>query len=87
MKALHRSSQLSTANRIGGKMSTVTERPQLRSLSTQAKALGVTVACLRGWVYKRKINYVKVGASVKISDAEVEKIIAKGTVPALEDTL
>jgi excisionase family DNA binding protein len=49
-----------------------------------AERLGVTVKCLRGWIYRRAIPYVKVGRAVRISDETIESIISRGTVPALE---
>ena len=61
---------------------TVDRRRRLRPVSEAAGRLGVTVACLRSWIYERKIEYVKVGRAVRISDATIEDIIARGTVPA-----
>jgi excisionase family DNA binding protein len=56
----------------------------LRSLPQAAARLGVTVKCLRGWVYRRKIGYVKIGRSVRISDQVIQEIIDRGTIPAIE---
>jgi excisionase family DNA binding protein len=58
---------------------------KLRALPEAAEQLGVTVNCLRSWIYRRKIPYVKVGRAVRISERTIEEIIARGTVPALED--
>jgi excisionase family DNA binding protein len=66
-------------------MPTTAERPPLRSLPTAAKAMGVTVACLRSWIYKRKIAYTKIGRAVRISDDTIQRIIDRGTVPAREE--
>lgn len=60
------------------------KRAQLRSLPEAAESLGVTVKCLRGWVWRRSIPYVKVGRAVRISDETIQKIIDRGTMPALE---
>ena len=57
---------------------------KLRSLPQAAERLGVTVKCLRGWVWRRSIPYVKVGRAVRISDETIQSIIDRGTVPALE---
>ena len=59
-------------------------RAQLRSLPEAAESLGVTVKCLRGWVWRRSIPYVKVGRAVRISDDTIQRIIDRGSVPALE---
>jgi excisionase family DNA binding protein len=57
----------------------------LRSLPQAAERLGVKVACLRSWIYRRKIPYVKVGRAVRISESTIHQIIAAGTVPARVD--
>jgi excisionase family DNA binding protein len=57
---------------------------KLRSLPQAAERLGVSVKCLRGWVWRRSIPYVKVGRAVRISDETIQAIIDRGTVPALE---
>ena len=58
---------------------------KLRSLPEAAERLGVSVKCLRGWVWRRSIPYVKVGRAVRISDETIQRIIDRGTMPALED--
>lgn len=57
---------------------------KLRSLPEAAERLGLSVKCLRGWVWRRSIPYVKVGRAVRISDETIERIIDRGTIPALE---
>jgi excisionase family DNA binding protein len=57
----------------------------LKSLPEAAEELGVTVNCLRAWVYRRTIPYVKVGRCVRIAESTIGEIIARGTVPALEE--
>jgi excisionase family DNA binding protein len=61
-----------------------TNKAQLRSLPEAAERLGLSVKCLRGWVLRRSIPYVKVGRAVRISDETIQQIIDRGTVPALE---
>ena len=61
------------------------QRSKLNSLPQAAEQLGVTVKCLRSWIYRRTIPYVKVGRAVRISDETIEKIINRGSVPALEE--
>ena len=63
---------------------TAMNTPRLRSLPQAAERLGVSVKCLRGWIYRRTIPYVKVGRSVRISDETIQRIIDRGTMPALE---
>ena len=65
-------------------MSALKMESRLMSLPQAAEELGVTVNTLRAWVYRRKIGYVKVGRSVRVSEATIQKIIDRGTIPALE---
>ena len=60
------------------------QESRLMSLPQAAEALGVTVNCLRAWIYRRKIGYVKIGRSVRVSEATVQTVIDRGTIPALE---
>ena len=61
------------------------QQSKLLPLPQAAEELGVTVACLRSWIYRRAVPYVKVGRSVRISAETVQKIIDRGTIPALEE--
>jgi excisionase family DNA binding protein len=73
---------------VGGEktdMPALKETTRLRRLPQAADALGVTVACLRSWIYRRAISYTKIGRSVRISDETIQQIIDRGTVPAIED--
>lgn len=60
------------------------QRSKLNTLPQAAEQLGVSVKCLRSWIYRRTIPYVKVGRAVRISDETIETIINCGTRPALE---
>jgi excisionase family DNA binding protein len=66
-------------------MPTLQKVSNMMSLAQAAERLGVTVNCLRAWIYRRKIAYVKVGRCVRVSETTVQEIIARGTIPALED--
>lgn len=61
------------------------QRSKLNTLPQAAEHLGVSVKCLRSWIYRRAIPYVKVGRAVRVSDETIQQIIDRGTVPALED--
>ncbi len=61
------------------------QRSKLNTLPQAAEQLGISVKCLRSWIYRRTIPYVKVGRAVRISDETIEKIINRGTMPALEE--
>jgi hypothetical protein len=62
----------------------IQHKSKLNSLPQAAEQLGVTVNCLRGWIYRRAVAYVKVGRAVRISDETIQRIIDRGTMPALE---
>jgi excisionase family DNA binding protein len=66
-------------------MGATSSTARLRSLPQAAEQLGVSVKCLRGWIYRRTIPYVKVGRAVRISDETIQRIIDQGTIPALEE--
>jgi excisionase family DNA binding protein len=61
------------------------QQARLMALPQAAQELGVSVACLRSWIYRRAIPYVKIGRSVRISAETVQQVIARGTIPALEE--
>jgi len=61
------------------------KRAGLKSVSQAAEELGVTVNTVRSWIYQRKIPFLKIGRCVRVSDETIQKIIARGTVPALEE--
>jgi len=60
------------------------QRSKLNTLPQAAEQLGISVKCLRSWIYRRAIDYCKIGRSVRISDETIQKIIDRGTMPALE---
>jgi hypothetical protein len=60
------------------------EEDELLDLHTAAKRLGKKIGGLRGWVLRRKIDYVKVGVNVKIRESTIRKILEQGTVLALD---
>jgi excisionase family DNA binding protein len=58
---------------------------KLKSLPQAAEHLGLSVKCLRTWIWKRKIPYVKVGRAVRISEDTIRQIVERGSVPALKE--
>ena len=46
-----------------------------------AKRLGLKESTLRFWIWQRRIEYVKVGRAVRISERAIAELIARGTVP------
>ena len=66
-------------------MSAVKPVCKLKSLAQAAAELGVTVNTLRAWIYRRKVPYLKIGRCVRVSEETIERIIERGTVPALDN--
>lgn len=57
-------------------------RVNLLTLQQSADWLGLKVPTLRDWVWRRKIEFVRVGRAVRIKEETIRAIIAAGTVPA-----
>ena len=66
-------------------MPALKQTSRLLSLPQAAEELGITVNTIRAWIYRRKIAFVKIGRSVRVSEETVQRIIDRGSVPALED--
>lgn len=54
----------------------------LRSIDYAAQRLGVKPTAVRSWIYRRDIEFIKVGRLVRIADDVIERLITEGTVPA-----
>ena len=53
---------------------------QLQTIDEAAERLRLKPRTVRRWIFLRKVDYVKVGASVRIPESEIERIIQEGTV-------
>jgi excisionase family DNA binding protein len=49
-----------------------------------AERLGLRESTVRAWIAKRRIGVVRLGRAVRIPPEEVQRLIAEGTVPAME---
>jgi excisionase family DNA binding protein len=61
-------------------------KPPLRLLTVEeaAERLSLSLSTLRIWVWKRRIDTVRIGKSVRISEAVLDDLIRRGTRPAVE---
>jgi excisionase family DNA binding protein len=57
---------------------------QLRTVRQTAEELGLAMVTIRTWMAQRKLQYIRLGRSVRIPDAEIRRLIERGTVPSLE---
>ncbi len=58
---------------------------RLVAIPVAAAQLGLKPATVRDWIYQRKIDYVKVGRAVRISEDTIRALIERGTIPAKRD--
>jgi excisionase family DNA binding protein len=49
-----------------------------------ARELGLKESTVRDWVWRRRIQYFKIGGAIRIDEREIEKILAESVIPALE---
>jgi excisionase family DNA binding protein len=55
---------------------------KMLTVGEAAELLGLTQSAIRAWIVKRRISFVKLGRSVRISSCVIEELIERGTVPA-----
>jgi excisionase family DNA binding protein len=60
--------------------------PTLITLNEAARQLGVSIAAVRDWRFRRKhLDFVKVGRAVRVLQNSIDKLIERQTVPALKE--
>jgi excisionase family DNA binding protein len=52
------------------------------SVAEVAEMLGVSVACIREWVWRRKIPVHRVGRHVRIAGTTIDQLLTESYVPA-----
>jgi hypothetical protein len=58
---------------------------KLVTIADASQQLGVTVAAIRDWRFRRKhLDFVKVGRVVRVLQSSIDKMIESNTLPALE---
>jgi excisionase family DNA binding protein len=62
------------------------QMPKLLTITEAAEKLSLKPKTLRTWIGRKRITVVRPGGwTVRIPETEVERIIAEGTVNAVED--
>jgi excisionase family DNA binding protein len=62
----------------------VAQKQEMNTVRQAAEKTGLSQACWRRWIAERRVSYVRLGRAIRIAQAEIERIIAAGTVPARE---
>jgi excisionase family DNA binding protein len=60
------------------------EKGRLLRLRECAEITGNTVATWRAWVLRRKVAFYKIGRSVRVSEADLARLLEAGRIPARE---
>lgn len=64
----------------------VSHMSKLVTLNEAAQQLGVSIAAVRDWRFRRKhLDFVKVGRSVRVLQNSIDNLIERQTVPALKE--
>lgn len=56
---------------------------KMLTVDEAAQAWGIRPATVRSWIWKRQIEYIKVSGAVRIPAEEVQRVIERGTRPAI----
>ncbi len=62
----------------------MSDNPVLFTVDEVAQGLSVSPACIRRWIFDRKIATVKLGRLVRIPSDEVQRLIQSGLRPTQE---
>ncbi len=62
--------------------SMIARPPELVNVNEAARFLAVSPSTLYGWVWQRRISFVKVGRAVRFDMADLERFIARNRIQA-----
>jgi excisionase family DNA binding protein len=57
---------------------------QLLTVVQAAAQLGLKVATIRAWLYRRRLPYVRCGRAIRIPSEAIAEFIERNTIPARE---
>ena len=66
-------------------MNQPTKPTKLFGIAEGAEMLGLKPATLRDWVWRRRIEFVRVGRCIRFREGALHAVIERGTVPARRD--
>ena len=55
----------------------------MHTVEEAATALGLSVSTLRAWVATRRIGFCRLGRAIRIPEAEIERLVERGFIPAV----
>lgn len=58
---------------------------RLLNVNEVAERCGVSVRCVRGWIFEKRITYIKLGRYVRVSESDLDAFIRAGRVEARND--
>lgn len=61
-----------------------TQRLENLTVGQAAQALGLRPATVRAWIWRHRLAYHKIGSAVRISRAEIDRILRESLIPAKE---
>jgi excisionase family DNA binding protein len=56
---------------------------KLLSILEFSEKLGIKPSTTRAWLWRRKIEFIRVGRCIRIRESEVDRLIEQGRVPAV----
>lgn len=60
-------------------------RKGLLNVQEFAEAVGIQPSTVRQWVWRRQVEFVRIGRAVRFKPETANKLIERGTVPAVEE--
>jgi len=57
---------------------------RLRTVEQAAADLCVSPHTIRAWIARRKVGCVRLGRAIRISAAEIERLVERGTIPPID---
>jgi len=61
----------------------MTAMPNLFTVPEAAAELSLSPGTLRAWISRRRIEFVRLGRSVRVPRAEIQRLLEAGRVPAI----
>lgn len=57
----------------------------LHTIKEASEQLSVKPKTLRSWVAARRIGVIRLGRSIRIPAEEIERLVQRGTIPAIDE--